>query len=142
MGIFVVDISCRFRNDANATSFTARSPQRRQSAMLFLQSSELGPPPHPQPSVSPPLVPGGTHSLAGEGVGGSQFGRGDRQCGTLDIYICTLRKSRTSSFVARSRQLLLLFIAWSLFTKFSIQIPPRICNPEYHLSVFEFRIIG
>jgi hypothetical protein len=25
----------------------------------------------------------GTHSLAGEGVGGSQFGRGNRHCGTL-----------------------------------------------------------
>ncbi len=29
---------------------------------------------------------GGTHSLAGDGVGGSQFGRGDRHCGTLGIY--------------------------------------------------------
>jgi hypothetical protein len=49
-------------------------PQSRQSARLFLLSSELGPPQpsHPQVSVSPsPLVPGGeTHSLAGEGVGG------------------------------------------------------------------------
>jgi hypothetical protein len=35
-----------------------------------LQSSELGLP-APQASVSPPpLVPGGTHSLGGEGMGG------------------------------------------------------------------------
>jgi hypothetical protein len=42
--------------------------------------------PTPSPAgecVSAPLVRGGgTHSLAGEGVGGSQFRRGDRQCGT------------------------------------------------------------
>ncbi len=34
-----------------------------------------------------PLVPGGAHSLAGEGVRGSQFGRVDRRCGTLGIYV-------------------------------------------------------
>jgi hypothetical protein len=38
----------------------------------------------------------GIHSLAGEGVGGVQLGRGDRHCGTLGvciricIRICTL----------------------------------------------------
>ncbi len=36
----------------------------------------------------PPLVQGGgAHSLAGEGVGWSQFRRGDRHCGTLGIYV-------------------------------------------------------
>ncbi len=58
---------------------------RRQSARLFLQSSELGPPPtHPQASVSPPSLVGGggTNSLAERGWG-SQFGRGERHCGTL-----------------------------------------------------------
>jgi len=60
--------------------------QSRQSAMLFLQSSELGPPPHPQPSVSPPLVPGGTHSLAGERVGGPKSDEGtDTAVRTLGI---------------------------------------------------------
>ncbi len=39
-------------------------------------------PPHPQASVSTRLVVGGTHSLGNRG-GGSQFGRGDRHCGTL-----------------------------------------------------------
>ncbi len=66
-------------------------PQSRQSAKLFLQSSELAPPtPHPQASMPPhPLVPGGgALSLAREGVGESQFQRGDIHCGTL--YIRTL----------------------------------------------------
>ncbi len=51
----------------------------RHSARLFLQSSELelAHPPHPQASVFPLLWFGGdggvTHSLAGEGVGGSQL---------------------------------------------------------------------
>jgi hypothetical protein len=52
-------------------------PQSRHNAKLFLQSLELGLPPHlPHPQASappPPLVPGrggGAHSLAGEGVGG------------------------------------------------------------------------
>ncbi len=36
----------------------------------------------------PRLVPGGgTYSLAGEGVGGLQFGRGDSNCGTPGIYV-------------------------------------------------------
>jgi hypothetical protein len=59
----------------------------RQSAKLFLQSSELGTPhPHPQVSLpSPPLVPGwATHSLPGKGW---EFRRGDRHCGTLGIYV-------------------------------------------------------
>jgi hypothetical protein len=30
---------------------------------------------------------GGTHSLPGKGVGGSQFRRGDRYCGTLGLYV-------------------------------------------------------
>jgi hypothetical protein len=68
------------------------SSQSRQSAKLFLQSLELGlsqpltrtrvcPPPHP-------LVPGGgAHSLAREGVGETQFQRGDIHRGTLYMYV-------------------------------------------------------
>ncbi len=44
--------------------------------------------PHPQESVSPPpkaLVQGGGHSLVGEGLGESQFRRGDIHCGNLYI---------------------------------------------------------
>jgi hypothetical protein len=56
---------------ANILAHRSTGPQSRQTARLSLQSSELGPQPlNPQVSVSPPLVPGGTHLLAGEGVGG------------------------------------------------------------------------
>jgi hypothetical protein len=54
--------------------------QSRQSAKLFLQSSELGLP-HPLTRTrvcTPPLllVPGGPHSLSGEGVGGPSSDEG------------------------------------------------------------------
>jgi hypothetical protein len=61
-----------------------------QSAKPYLQSLELG---LPQPLTRtrvfpPPLVPvGGAHSLAREGVGESQFLRGDIHCGTLYMYV-------------------------------------------------------
>ncbi len=43
---------------------------------------------HPQASVSPPLWLRAGDTLAdGRGCGGSQFGRGDRHCGTLGIYV-------------------------------------------------------
>jgi hypothetical protein len=65
------------------------SAQSIQSAKHFLQSSELGlpPPPEPQASVFPhPLLRGArAHSLAGEGLGESQFRRGERNCGALYI---------------------------------------------------------
>ncbi len=62
-----------------------------QSAKLFLQSSELGLP-HLLTrrrvcTLHPFGCGGGAHSLAGQGVGESQFGRGDRHCGTLGIYL-------------------------------------------------------
>ncbi len=45
-------------------------------------------PSHAGECVPPPLVQGeGTHSLAGERVGESQFLRGDRHCGMLGIYV-------------------------------------------------------
>jgi hypothetical protein len=78
------------------------NPQSRQSAKLFLQSSELGlpQPPHPQASVPPPPHPrfwgggGAAHSLAREGLRESQFRRGDIHCGTLYMYVlCGLNPS-------------------------------------------------
>ncbi len=68
-------------------------PQSRQSSKLILQSSELG---LPQPLTlrrGPPLWFRGedVHSLATEGVGESEFRRGDIHCGTLNIYVlCAL----------------------------------------------------
>jgi hypothetical protein len=63
--------------------------QSRQSAKPFLQSLELGTPMQASVQVHPPppLVPGGAHLLAGEGVEGSQFRRGYTHCGTLCIYV-------------------------------------------------------
>ncbi len=67
-------------------------PQSRQSVRLVVRMGP--PPPQPKASVPPPplLVPGGVaHSLAGEGVGWSQSGRGARHCGTLGKYVlCAL----------------------------------------------------
>jgi hypothetical protein len=66
-------------------------PQSRQSAKPFSPVVGIGNPltPHPQASVPPPRVLGGVaHSLAREGLGESQFRRGDIYCGTL--YIRTL----------------------------------------------------
>jgi hypothetical protein len=67
----------------------ASHTQSRQSAKLFLKSSELG---LPQPLTRrlvwppPPVLGGGAHSLAREGLGKSQIQRGDLHYGTLYIY--------------------------------------------------------
>jgi hypothetical protein len=48
------------------------------------------PPPPPAGECAPPWFPGGgwgAHSLAGVGVGESQFGRGDKYYGTLGTYV-------------------------------------------------------
>ncbi len=62
--------------------------QSRQSARLFLQSSEWRLP-HSltRRRVCPPVWFWGGLTRWGRGVGGSQFGQGDRHCGTLVIYV-------------------------------------------------------
>ncbi len=73
------------------TLLFGRVAQSRQIAKLFLQSLELGLPQPltPQASVPPsPVLGRGAHSMAREGLGESQFRRGDIYCGTLYIY-CT-----------------------------------------------------
>jgi hypothetical protein len=57
------------------------------------------PPPHPQASVPPPpcFWPEGKHSLASEGLGESQFRRGDIHCGTLYIYVLCVFNSHMCS---------------------------------------------
>ncbi len=65
-------------------------PQSRQSAKHFLQSSELVlPKPLTRGRVCPPppVLGGGAHSLAREGLPESQFRRGDIYCGTLYINV-------------------------------------------------------
>jgi hypothetical protein len=65
------------------------SSTHRVDRVLGFFSSRLLHPPHPHARVfPPPLVQGGDiHSLAGEGMGGSQFRRENRRCGTLGIYV-------------------------------------------------------
>ncbi len=66
-------------------AIVSSGPQSRQSAKLFLQSSELGlPQPLSRRRLCPPFDSAGeAHSLAREGAGKSQFRRGDIHCGTL-----------------------------------------------------------
>jgi hypothetical protein len=56
------------------------APQSRQSARIYLQSSEFSPPPPHLPasvgSPPPPMVPEGTHSRAGERAGGAKSDEG------------------------------------------------------------------
>ncbi len=79
-----------------AVSLVRYSPSHRVDRVLGFFSSRPNwdsPTPSPWPSgcfstPQPPLVPrGGPHSLAGEGGVGSQFGRGERHCGTLGVYV-------------------------------------------------------
>jgi hypothetical protein len=86
-------LCCTDTNDCGKQPLQGPGPQSRQSAKLFLhniQSSELGlPHPFSRRRVCPPPLfgPGGgrVHSLAGKGLGESQFRRGDIHCGTLYI---------------------------------------------------------
>ncbi len=59
------------------TECQAFSPLVRIGTLRPLTRKRVFPP--------PPLIPRGTQSLAGEGAGGSQFGRRDRHSGTLGI---------------------------------------------------------
>jgi hypothetical protein len=71
-------------------------PHSRQSAKLFLKSSELGvPQPLTRRRVCPLGSGGGAHSLVREGLGESQFRLGDIHCGTLYLYVlCGLIPSK------------------------------------------------
>jgi hypothetical protein len=71
-------------------------PQSRQSVRLIVR---MGPTPSPAGECAPPFGSGGVaHSLAGEGVGWSQSGRGARHCGTLVKYVlCACVPLRTAA---------------------------------------------
>jgi hypothetical protein len=64
---------------------------RVERVLGFFSSRQEWDPPTPSPAGE--CIPsacgsrGGTHSLAGEGVGKPQFGREDRHCVTLGIYV-------------------------------------------------------
>jgi hypothetical protein len=62
---------------------------------IYVDSQQIGSVPPPRP-----LVPGGTHSLAGEGVGESKFRRWEMHCGTFYIYaLCGSHCSKKTAFV-------------------------------------------
>jgi hypothetical protein len=68
--------------------------------LSFSQVVRIGTPPTPNPQVSvPPPLPvlgGGAHSLAREGLGKSQFRRGDIHCGTLYLYVLCATESKSN----------------------------------------------
>ncbi len=90
-----------YRSDGNSRGW----PRRRQwrprwkrnihrvgkgRMLSFFSSRRNWDYPTPSPPADcapPPLVQGGAHSLAGEGVGESQFRRGDIHCGPLHMYV-------------------------------------------------------
>ncbi len=84
--------------------------QSRESSRLFLLVRIRTPTPSPVGECVPsPLWFRSTHSLAGEGVGGSQFGRGDRHCGTLCIYVLSIWNFRKVVFKYFTQNLLACF---------------------------------
>ena len=66
---------------------------------------------------SPPVLGGGAHSLAREGVGESQFRRGDIHCGILYIYVLCGQTAYIESFLP---------IGWH--TLLGWQNPPKCCT--------------
>ncbi len=78
---------CKTQSSSATSTSSPIGTQSRQSAKLFLQSSELGlPQPLTRRRVCPPALVHGRgllHTRLGER--GSQFRRGDRHCSTLGI---------------------------------------------------------
>ncbi len=72
------------------TNFT-----RKAQCSAFSPVVRIGTPPTPSPAgeCAPSLWFRGAHSLAGEGVGVSQFRRRDIHWGTLNIYVLCTRKA-------------------------------------------------
>jgi hypothetical protein len=121
------------------------NPQSRQSARLFLHSSELGPPrrappPPPQASVPPlRLVPVGGHTRLREKgwVGWPQFGRGARVKGmkgvTLTSLITVLRPNSSTESRQNLLRIFLLAIQSPLY-KFAL----RFLFLQIHTNSYSF----
>jgi hypothetical protein len=86
------------------------------------------PPPHPQTSGAPPLVPRGD-TLLGRGGGGSQFGRGERHCGTLIYVLCEEAHARLYTNMYKTVQIDTIFDPnlsnWKLPLSFNFTIHIR-----------------
>jgi hypothetical protein len=80
----------RFRGTQNGDEHGPRwwYAYSRQSVFSPIVGIGTSTPPHPQASVTPPPgIKGGRHLLEGEGVGESQYRRGDICFGTVYIYV-------------------------------------------------------
>jgi hypothetical protein len=74
----------------NLSLFLMTTNHRVYRVPGFLSSRLSSLPPHPHASIAnppPPLVPGGTHSLAGEGAGGANP---DKETANLVLYVPVL----------------------------------------------------
>ncbi len=79
-----------YRNgDENIHKMFSSPPHRVGRVLSFFSSRRNWDSPNPSPAGEcvPPLLGGGANSLAREGLGESQFRRGDIHCGTLYIYV-------------------------------------------------------
>jgi hypothetical protein len=115
-------LSC---NSILSGRFSFVQTQSRQSAKLFLQSSELGLP-HPLTHRGSLVQGGGGGYTLACGRGGAQFRRGDRHCDTLG--------TNCIHFVVHFKSLsLILSLSFSYVKKIVCLL-----SPLYFLSIFFF----
>ncbi len=108
----------KYKNDSNL--LILRQTHRVGRVLSFFSSRGIGTPPTPHPPASVPPHPGtggGAHSLAREGLGESQFRRGDIHCGTLYIYVLCGQTAYIESFLP---------IGWH--TLLWCKNPPKCCT--------------
>jgi hypothetical protein len=101
--------------------------QSRQSAKLFLQSSELGLPQSLARRRGPPPFWGEghapAHSLAREGLGESQFRRGDIHSGTLYIYVlCVCMPCTCRYFIILYNSMFVIVCYYLMLRNFSLAV--------------------
>jgi hypothetical protein len=104
---------------------SANAKHRVDRVLGFFSSRPNWDSPTPSPPdecAAPPGFRGSdtVQSLAGESVGGSQFGRGDSHCGTLGIYVLCDAKYSCKSFHVSVLFILILFSSLEVFGKINI----------------------
>jgi hypothetical protein len=105
--------------------------------LSFSQAVGIGTPPTPHPQASVPVLGGGAHSLAREGLGESQFRRGDTLYSIPMYVICgkepisntsnknTFRVPNCSAFTGRLSNSLSLMLN-KIVQKWYFVQPPRV----------------
>jgi hypothetical protein len=99
-------IKCKFSKLKVTKERVQEGCQHRVGRVLSLFSSRWNwdsPNPSPESPPPPPVLGGGAHSLAREGLGESQFRRGDIHCGTLYIYVLCGYQSIGLAFLHNSQ---------------------------------------